>query len=275
MFKGFDEKFAETAIKNVLKFNGEQVRSVKEIKQGTDSKVFLVNLKYIFKFHSEMVIRAEYEFFTLNKSPLDEEIVYVDNEFKFIVYKFIENDKSQIFDAKIVLGKLANYVNNYKSSSRAGYGFLFEECSSWGEFLKTELDDDKAVALKALSENDYQKVLDAVSLLEDFSFEKKLMHGDFGMHNLLFFNGKLAGVIDPQPMLGDPLYDFIFCAFSNSKIAKMVENLNIYEFVSNEPKIKVDAMIIYVLFGRIARCVKYKLSDLDYFVKLFKKKVSG
>ena len=95
------------------------------------------------------------------------------------------------------------------------------------------------------------------------------MHGDFGLHNMLFLNGELVGMIDPQPLIGDPLYEFIFCVLSDKDVAIHEIVSNIYSYVPNESKEKVDAMILFVLFGRIARCVKYHLSELNYFVDLW------
>ena len=147
---------------------------------------------------------------------------------------------------------------------------MFEENKSWREFLEFELNEKKDYALEILKLEDYEKVIKEIEKIDKYKFNKKLMHGDFGLHNMLFFNKKLVGIIDPQPLIGDLVYDFIFCVFSNSKIAKIDIILNIYQLFDYEPKEKLDAMILFVLFCRIARCVKYKLKDLSYFVNLWK-----
>ena len=102
-----------------------------------------------------------------------------------------------------------------------------------------------------------------------YEFYKKLMHGDFGIHNMLFLDNELTGIIDPQPLIGDPLYDFIFFIFSASKISLLININDIYNLIPNEPKEKINAMITIILFGRIARCIKYNLKDLDYFISLW------
>jgi len=45
--------------------------------------------------------------------------------------------------------------------------------------------------------------------------EPFLLHGDCGVHNFIFNDNQLSGVIDPSPITGDPLYDFIY-AFCSS-----------------------------------------------------------
>ena len=257
-------------IKNFCESRNEKMLSVKEMKNGTDSNVFLVNEKYIFKFHNENAIKSEFKFFNLYKSELNEEIIFVDKHYKFIVYKFINNG-DKLFNFKELILKVKKYVDDYSDFAGDGFGFLFEENNSWREFLEFELNDKKDYALKVLVEKDYQKVCQAVDVIDKYEFKKKLMHGDFGLHNLLFLNGELVGIIDPQPLIGDALYDFIFCVLSDENVAKPEIISNIYNYVSNEPKEKVDAMILFVLFGRIARCVKYNLEELNYFVELWNK----
>ena len=255
-------------IEGFCDLRNEKLISITEMKNGTDSKVFLVNEKYIFKFHNEKVIKAEFEFFNLHKNELNEQIVFVDQNYNFIVYEFINNGTKN-FNSKELIFKIKKYVDNYPDFAGAGFGFLFEENSSWREFLECELNDKKNHALNVLSEKDYQKVIQAIDVICKYEFKKKLMHGDFGLHNLLFFNGELVGIIDPQPLIGDALYDFIFCVLSDEDISKCEIISDIYNYVSNEPKEKVDAMILFVLFCRIARCVKYNLKEVTYFVELW------
>lgn len=255
-------------ITKFLTDRNEQLLTIQEMKNGTDSKVFLVNDKYIFKFHNKNVIKAEFEFFNSYKNELNEQIIFVDKNFNYIVYKFISNREKK-FNEEDLIFKVKKYVENYPDFAGDGFGFLFEEKKSWRDFLKFELNDKKEHALKVLDEGDYQKVVKAINIIDKYKFNKKLMHGDFGLHNILFLNGELVGIIDPQPLIGDSLYDFIFCVLSDEDVAKPEIISNIYSYVPNESKEKVDAMILFVLFGRIARCVKYHLSELNFFIDLW------
>ena len=262
MFKKIIEEFLISRQEGLL--------SIQEMKQGTDSKVFLVNNKYIFKFHNENTIKSEYEFFNGYKCELNEEIVFVSEDYSYIVYLFIKNNKRFLCDDSLIL-KLKNYVEGYPEFIGDKFGFLYNETETWKNFLLAEVYDKKDFALKVLSEKDFQKTLYAVELIDKYKFNKKLIHGDFGLYNLLFYNYELVGIIDPQPIIGDPLYDFLFCIFSEEDIAKPEIIENIYKFLPNEPKDKVDSMMRVVLFGRIARCVKYNLSEKNHFIDLWNK----
>ena len=259
---------ANEIIKQFLDSRNEELLSVQEMKNGTDSKVFLVNEKYIFKFHNPNTIKAEFEYFNSYPCDINEKIVFVSKDYSYIVYEFIENDGTLENIESLIL-KIKDYVDVYPVFDGDKFGFLFEETNTWLECLKNELEDKKVHSLKVLNESDYQKALHALEMLGNYTFTKKLMHGDFGLHNLLFLNHRLIGIIDPQPLIGDPLYDFIFCILSDEDIAKPEIIMNLHAFAPNEPKEKIDAMIVFVLFCRIARCVKYHLAELDHFKKLW------
>jgi Ser/Thr protein kinase RdoA (MazF antagonist) len=51
--------------------------------------------------------------------------------------------------------------------------------------------------------------------------ERFLLHGDCGVHNFVFDQNTIVGVIDPSPIVGPVLYDFLY-AFCSSP-----DNLNL------------------------------------------------
>ena len=119
-----------------------------------------------------------------------------------------------------------------------------------------------------LNDIDKKIVKDAIKILEKYPFEKKLIHGDFGTHNFIEDNGKFVGIIDPQTILGDSLYDILFAICSNLDLLNTYSLDELYVFI-NEPKEKIRAMLIVVLYARISRALKYHPNDipayLDYF----------
>lgn len=108
-------------------------------------------------------------------------------------------------------------------------------------------------------------MLDQVKILEDYKFDKKLIHGDFGTHNFIKVNGKFAGVIDPMPVIGDSLYDTLFAIVSNASVVKNISLNKIYSLLS-EPHQKIKAMLIVVIYCRIARCLKYHKQDINIYM---------
>jgi streptomycin 6-kinase len=106
--------------------------------------------------------------------------------------------------------------------------------------------------------------------LEKYPFDKKLLHGDFGTHNFIQEDGKLVGVIDPMPVIGDYLYDLLFAVVSNVDILSSVSLEDLYNLV-NEPPEKIKAMLTIVLYCRISRCLKYHPEDIEIYMEYWNK----
>ena len=78
-------------------------------------------------------------------------------------------------------------------------------------------------------------------------------------------DGKLIGVIDPMPVIGDSLYDILFALVSNTDILSTITLEDIYSLI-NEPKEKIKALLTIVLYSRISRCLKYHPQDIDIYM---------
>ena len=107
-----------------------------------------------------------------------------------------------------------------------------------------------------------------INILENYPFDKKLLHGDFGTHNFIQDNGKLVGVIDPMPVIGDYLYDLLFAIVSNVDILSSLSLDDIYCLV-DEPTEKVKALLTIVLYCRISRCLKYHPEDVAKYMEVW------
>ena len=169
----------------------------------------------------------------------------------------------QVDDIDDFLRNIIYITNNYKTVDYYGYGYLYEEVSTWSEFLLDEIADSTKTLVAYIPDNSI--VLDQVKILEDYKFDKKLIHGDFGTHNFIKVNGKFAGVIDPMPVLGDSLYDTLFAIVSNASVIKNISIDKIYSLLS-EPHQKIKAMLIVVIYCRIARCLKYHKQDINIYM---------
>ena len=104
--------------------------------------------------------------------------------------------------------------------------------------------------------------------MEKYPFTKKIIHGDFGTHNFIKSNetGLLIGIIDPMTVIGDHLYDILFAFASNTQILSSLTLDKICELV-NEPKEKVSALLLIVLYSRISRCLKYHPEDINIYLE--------
>ena len=124
-------------------------------------------------------------------------------------------------------------------------------------------------AFKVLPKNEYCKVEKALKIIDKYKFKTVILHGDLGMHNLLFMNNKLAGIIDPQPIAGDRIYDYLFFIFSDILFCKNISLAQIYNDLEGENIEKINALIVLILFDRIIRCIRHNLFDIEEYLKLW------
>jgi len=169
-------------------------------------------------------------------------------------------------DIDDTIQKIINIPKTYINYNKDGFGYLNEETSSWSRFLKDE------VTYSSLNLKEYipskKLVNKCIETLENYPFDKKLLHGDFGTHNFIQENGKLVGVIDPMPVIGDCLYDLLFALVSNVNILSNITLDKLYNLI-DQPKEKIDAMLAIVLYCRISRCLKYHPQDVDIYMKFW------
>ena len=271
-----DKKIVET----FLSLNNLKYETHKYFTDGASSRVILLNNEYLIKQNSALALKAEVEFLkrvaTIPKiSDYFQKIVYVEPEYNFVVYSFINgNVMKNPENPKKVVSSLLDITSNLPTYEKEGFGYLGEETKTWVEFLKEEIKYSSGNVPENICENSF--VYKAAENLEKYKFTKKLLHGDFGTHNFIEVDGNFVGVIDPMPVAGDSLYDLLFGICSNVKLLSsfsLEELLNI----TNDPKEKIKNLLIVVLYSRISRCLKYHPKDLNiylnYINKLYNKSI--
>ena len=263
----------ERVIAEFLKFKNEEYQTHKYFTDGASSKVMLLNGKYLIKQNTKETLKAEIEFLkgineNLAISDFFQKIEYINSDFEFVVYDFIEGSiMKNPNNVKGIEEKLLIITSNYLDYNKDGFGYLGEGTSSWEEFLKQEI-EDSSENIKDYIENSNQAI-SAVEALRKYEFDKKLLHGDFGTHNFVERDGLFIGVIDPMPVIGDKLYDLLFAICSNVSILQKYSLEDIYGLVE-EPKEKVKALFTVVLYSRISRCLKYHPKDINIYMNYWK-----
>ena len=265
-----DKKIVET----FLSLNNLKYETHKYFTDGASSRVILLNNEYLIKQNSALALKAEVEFLkrvaTIPKiSDYFQKIVYVEPEYNFVVYSFINgNVMKSPENPKKVVSSLLDITSSLPIYEKEGFGYLGEETKTWVDFLKEEIKYSSENVPENICENSF--VYKAAEDLEKFKFTKKLLHGDFGTHNFIEVDGNFVGVIDPMPVAGDSLYDLLFGICSNVKLLSsfsLEELLNI----TNDPKEKIKNLLIVVLYSRISRCLKYHPRDLDIYLDYINK----
>ena len=165
--------------------------------------------------------------------------------------------------SKEIISKILEVTKSFSKTSKSGFGYLGEEFDSWSEFLAHE-----AFHRPNINDIDKQIINNAIKTLEKYPFDKKLIHGDFGTHNFIENNEKFVGIIDPQTILGDSLYDILFAICSNVGLLNTYSLDELYLLI-DQPKEKIRAMLIVVLYARISRALKYHPNDIPSYLSYF------
>lgn len=239
--------------------------SLKYFKDGTSSRIFLLNGIYIVKQNDKKLLKSEVEFAQIYAdAPIFQKLAYFSSDYRYIVYHFAKGDVMHaVYDVDDFIISIKNITKSYKSCDKPFFGYVYSPYESWIDFLKTNVHEESLTfpdSFEFLSQ-----VYDAINKLQEYSFEPKLLHGDFGSYNFIRNNGKISAVIDPIPTIGDPLYDFLHACLSNIDVVKHLTIDNLTE-ITGEPIEKVKAMLTVKLFCRISVCLRHHKEDFDSYV---------
>lgn len=258
-------------INKFLKSKNENMESIKELSGGTNNRIYSVNDKYFVKFKDSSSIMGEKYFFSIYQSNLYPKILDCNIEKGYIIYNLLDaKDAENANEIENIIDIVYNESVNRKVTLEKGYGYVSGLRHTWTDFLKNELDDSieylKSESL--ISKFDLNIINSSLKIIEKYPFEKRVIHGDFGLHNIMISNNKSIIIIDPSTVIGDYLYDFIFFCFSDVTLLKLISFQKIFDLL-NEDYEKVKAMMIIVLFIRTQRALKYSKSDFPYYYKKY------
>lgn len=267
-----NDKFVITDEINDIKIINEVLNALnitysshKYFRDGTSSRIILLNDMYVIKQNDSALLESELLFSNSNPSPKLQHVIYADDNFKYIVYNYIPGDVMHtVDDIDDLFANIKEITSSYADYDGDAIGYLSEPASSWSDFFKGIVHNQSLVMPESF---DYlPTVYEAIKVLEKYPFKKKIIHGDFGAHNFIKLNGKFVGAIDPIPIAGDPLYDLIYASISNVELLNKV-NVKFLAELSGEEEEKVKAMLTIVLFCRLAICAKHQKNDLDTYME--------
>lgn len=246
------------------------------LKGGTASEVYLLEFtdkKLVVKLNEAEVIKSETDFLKFyHDIEMLPDLLFVEPSYKYMVYTFIEGTTEYSKDNKKewLQALVKNFLNHYKPASKdLAWGWIDNPANSWQKFQIDEL----SFAMKYIGENlpdeDHQFISQLVKN-SSFESEQYLLHGDCGAHNFIFREKQLTGVIDPTPVIGDPLYDLIyaFCStpdnLSEGTINAAVEVLHHSEKISQQD---VYEQVLISLYIRIETCLVHHPHDFPEYLK--------
>ncbi|RLQ93294.1 phosphotransferase family protein [Falsibacillus albus] len=250
---------------------------------GTSSEVFLLlerdHHRFVVKLNEETVLSAEAGFLQNYQSVKHfPDLVYQDPANRYIVYTFLQGSTNYTRRHKKKMLKILVHeaINHYKKEEdHAKWGWLGEEKDSWRAFLHGRIEETSGLLQGFLSVEDIQYVRGLVDQPERYSYLDApfLIHGDCGVHNFLFNDGDLSGVIDPTPIYGDPLYDLIyaFCSSPDDLSRETIEcaaaELNGYHAICGH---FLYGEVLIGLFLRMGTCLIHHPNDLEEYMVAWK-----
>ncbi len=263
--------------------HGENIEFGKLTSGTTNGSLFTIKIsdipKYVVKIDQPEIISTTEDFLrTYEDVILLPNVLYTDEKKEFIVYSYVFgethiNRGSKLEWMTILIKEL---LNKYEKVNKNNWGRVNGiQRNSWADFNRSSLEFAQKDIGDVLPSEDHKRVKLLVDKLKSYDHqeEKYYMHGDAGIHNFVYRNNNLNGVIDPSPLIGPKIYDFTY-AFCSSP-----DDLNVSTLVSafslvtqNVPfsKERLLEEVLFQLYTRIGVCIRVHPHDLSDYLKAWK-----
>jgi hypothetical protein len=251
----------------------------RELKGGTNSSVGVLGTAnepnlYVVKSNTPDQIAAESRFYQLYRAvPLLPRTEYVDPEYRYMIYRYVSGETrySRGTKQELLSDLVHRMINHYVQPERPGLYEWAEE----PELVRHNMAYSRSVIGSHLEEADHLFIQEICIRRSRRVSEDGLyvLHGDFGVHNFLFAEGVLSGIIDPWPVTGRPLYDLLYAFCSSpddlelSILLTAVRQMNTGPI--HLPDLIEDMMI--ALYSRISTCLCHHPEDLAAYQVAWKK----
>ncbi len=256
-----------TILEDIINKLNIKIDNINTFKDGTtDSLVFSINNKYLIKTMNIEEIERYKIFFNLYKdNKYFQKIIYINENLNYICFEFIKGNRFQdiTYDYVKAIDEIFNIINSYKEYDSDFYGYLDYKVNTPYEFLLSEIN----YAKEKIEFINLDKVYKALDNIKDYNYSKYLLHGDFGIHNFIVSNNKIR-VIDPMPMVFDPLYDFYFACLSSSFLLKNIDL--IFKYYDRDLSYKKNLFII-VFYIRMSRAYVYDKEHFNEYLKIYER----
>ncbi|MDQ0495131.1 aminoglycoside phosphotransferase family protein [Paenibacillus brasilensis] len=252
------------------------VQKLKPLTGGTSSEVVAVmdgtHPRYVIKQNDPAMIEVEAEFLhTYAQIEKLSRLVYVDSLHRYLVYTFkpgIAGQYRKTNKADLLLSLATEVIAHYKPlESERHYGYPDHPFMKWRDFLLYRTKESEEIIQDVLPQEDHRFVQALVAGMPPRNM-KYLLHGDLGVHNFVFAeNGTLTGIIDPDPVVGEPLYDLIYAFCSSPDSLTFDAILPAAERLGPEltREYELNKEVLQGLYFRIATCIRHHPEDLDQY----------
>ncbi|MGE7921362.1 phosphotransferase [Viridibacillus sp. NPDC093762] len=257
---------------------------VKRLKSGTTNGVLYTLLyneipTYVMKIDTPEIITATKDFLVAyNDIGLLPDVLYTDDEKEFIAYSYISGETHFNRGSKIEWMTLLikELFNEYKKVDKdTPWGRIDGiHRNSWSEFNQSSLESARRNIGDLLPSEDHKRIEILVNKLKSYhdQEEKYYLHGDTGVHNFVYLDTKLKGVIDPSPLIGPKIYDFTYSFCSSPDSLNLSTLFSLFPLWDNDSinKERLLDEVLFQLYTRIGVCIKVHPHDLNDYMEAWK-----
>ncbi|PGS56043.1 phosphotransferase [Bacillus sp. AFS041924] len=226
---------------------------------------------FVVKMNKPENIQAEVAFLkTYETVALFPTLHYVDRSNRFMIYSYIPGvtDDRQVKKKDWMCTLVENVLNHYVQVPEGSA----PEPSARLSCSISDFEWVRDVIGKHLGEEDFQFVVELSRQAVEIKNGRTsyLLHGDFGLHNFLFDEGRLTGVIDPTVAKDELIYDLVyaFCSTPDDldldtiqPAAAMLKDWHPADTAG------LHREVLLVLYRRIACCIYYHPHDLEGYLQ--------
>ncbi|MBP3961528.1 phosphotransferase [Paenibacillus lignilyticus] len=247
-------------------------RLMHQVSGTTEGRVYILMAdeqpRYVLKLEDAEYLSVVSQFLNdYAASPLLPKVHFTAPDNSYIVYAFVrgttggERGLKQDWLPRLT----ADLLNHYREVEQSDPSLVWDDHTLDGlDFAKNEMGS-------LLPEADYELVVSiAIKLLVYREARPDYwLHGDCGVHNFVYREQQLVGVIDPTPMAGPLLYDFIFAFVSSPDDLTMETLLAALELLDHEPMEREELVweVVVGLYYRIGVCLLHHPHDLPAYLE--------
>ncbi len=263
--------------------NSEDIEIGKLTSGTTNGTLFTIKTpeipKYVVKIDQPKIISTTEDFLLTYKDvTLLPNVLYTDEKKEFIVYSYVFgethiNRGSKLEWMTILIEEL---LNKYEKVNKANWGRVNGiQRNSWADFNRSSLEFAQKDIGDVLPSEDHRRVELLVNKLESYEHqeEKYYLHGDVGVHNFVYRDNKLNGIIDPSPLIGPKMYDFTYAFCSSPDDLNVSTLLSAYSLLTQDDPLSKERLleeVLFQLYTRIGVCIRVHPHDLSDYLKAWK-----
>jgi aminoglycoside phosphotransferase len=258
---------------------------IKGIKSGTTNGIlytlFINKMPmYVIKIDQPKVITSTEDFLLAYKEvKLLPDVLYTDSNKESIVYSYISGETHFNRGSKsewmtILIDELFNKYQKVDQSSSWGRVNGIQR-KTWSDFNQSSLEYAQENIGDFFSAEEHKRVELLVNKLNTYTDEeeKYYLHGDAGVHNFVYMNNQLKGVIDPSPLIGPKIYDFTYAFCSSPDSLNLNTLFSLFTLLTVDNSFTEERLVdevLFQLYTRIGVCIKVHPHDLSEYMEAWK-----